>query len=63
MKVFLIRHAETVTSGKSYAGRSDVPLNQRGREQARRLAQRMANSPISLILSSPLSRAMDTAQP
>lgn len=63
MTLFLIRHGETVSSRKTYAGRSDVALNSHGRSQAQIIAQHLANQPISHILSSPLSRAVDTARP
>ncbi len=63
MTLFLIRHGETVSSRKSYAGRSDVALNSHGRSQAHIIVQHLANQPISLILCSPLSRAVDTARP
>lgn len=63
MRVFLIRHGETVTSGRTYAGRIDVPLTDHGRQQARDLATSLSDEPLTYILSSPLSRAMDTARP
>lgn len=63
MRILLIRHGETTTSGRSYAGRSDVPLTPRGHEQARRLAVELAAEPLSHILASPLARAIDTAKP
>jgi probable phosphoglycerate mutase len=63
MIVFLIRHGETVTSGRTYAGRSDVPLTAHGHAQAHRLARCLSNRPLSLVLCSPLVRAMDTARP
>ena len=63
MKVFLIRHGQTVTSGRTYAGRRDVPLTAHGRDQARRIADQLAGEDVSFILTSPLSRAVDTARP
>lgn len=63
MKVILIRHGETSTSGKSYAGRSDVSLTPHGHEQARRIAEGLAVEPLTDMLVSPLSRAIDTAAP
>lgn len=63
MKLFLIRHGETVSSGRTYAGRSDVPLTALGREQARRVAERLQTERVTLILCSPLSRAVETARP
>jgi probable phosphoglycerate mutase len=63
MKIYLIRHGEIASSGKTYAGRSNVPLNERGHGQARRIARDFSGNPIALILPSPLSRAVDTARP
>ena len=63
MKVLLIRHGETTTSGRSYAGRSEVPLTPRGHAQAARLAEDLSETPVTHVLVSPLSRAIDTASP
>ena len=63
MILYLIRHGETVTSGNTYAGRSDVPLTAHGHAQAHRLAQRLARRPLARVLCSPLTRALDTARP
>ena len=63
MKLFLIRHGQTETSGETYAGRIDVPLNDAGRQQALNLSRELSKTPISLILTSPLARAIETAQP
>lgn len=46
----------------AYSGRSDVALTPAGREQARRAAEQLANVGIDAVISSPLSRARDTAQ-
>lgn len=60
----LIRHAETDTVGKSIAGwLPDVHLNETGGKQAELLAQRLAGVPLQAIYSSPLERALETAQP
>jgi probable phosphoglycerate mutase len=40
-----------------------VHLNEAGRTQARRLAERLAQAPITAIYSSPLERALETAAP
>ena len=53
----------TTTSGKTFAGRLDVPLNDEGRRMAERLAHVLSAEPIGRIISSPLSRALDTARP
>src|SRR2546430_15512484 len=50
--------------GKTLAGRkSGVHLNKPGQEQAIRLAQKLAGAGLTNILSSPLERAIETAQP
>jgi probable phosphoglycerate mutase len=49
---------------KRLAGRMpQVHLNQKGRTQAEKLAQRLQHLPIRSIYSSPLERAVETAQP
>lgn len=63
MKVILIRHGETTTSAKIYAGRSDVSLTLHGHEQAAQIADALALEPLTHILVSPLSRAINTAEP
>ncbi|WP_050532722.1 histidine phosphatase family protein [Pseudaestuariivita atlantica] len=63
MTVYLIRHGETITSGRTYAGRSDVPLTDHGRAQAHEIADKLSTQPVSFILTSPLSRAVETAAP
>ncbi|MCL5745502.1 MAG: histidine phosphatase family protein [Acidobacteria bacterium] len=61
---FLIRHAENDYVGRRLAGWSpDVHLNEEGRAQAGRLADRLANTGISVLYSSPLERALETAAP
>jgi len=61
MRLTLIRHGETEHNrGQITLGRADVPLNKRGLAQARALASSFAVAPAA-IYSSPLSRALDTA--
>jgi probable phosphoglycerate mutase len=60
----LIRHATNDFLGRALAGRlPGVRLNAAGREQAERLAERLAGQRIDRIYSSPLERAQETAQP
>jgi broad specificity phosphatase PhoE len=60
--VVLVRHGETVWHvDNRYAGRTDIALTPRGREQAKRLAQWTAAAGLEAIWSSPLSRARETA--
>jgi probable phosphoglycerate mutase len=62
--LFLIRHALTAVTGKTLYGRTPgVSLDDRGREQAERLAERFAGIRLSAIYSSPLDRCVETVQP
>ena len=62
-RMWLVRHGETEWArlGK-HTGRTDIPLTELGREQAASVAARLAGRPFALVLSSPLSRALDTAR-
>jgi broad specificity phosphatase PhoE len=63
VEVWLLRHAETEWSRDGrHTGRTDVPLTEAGRERARALRGRLATRTFALVLSSPLSRARETAQ-
>jgi probable phosphomutase (TIGR03848 family) len=66
MPIFLlIRHGETDFNKKMHiAGRlPDVHINQIGQQQAQSLANELASVPIKAIYSSPLERALETAEP
>jgi ribonuclease H / adenosylcobalamin/alpha-ribazole phosphatase len=59
----LLRHGQTPMSvQKRYAGRSDVPLTDVGRQQAAAAAKRLASAGLGAIVTSPLLRAAATAQ-
>lgn len=62
-RILLVRHGETDwnTTGR-VQGRTDLPLNARGREQAREAAQALAGRGVSRVVSSPLLRATQTAE-
>ncbi len=61
--VLLIRHATNNWVGDRLAGWTpDVHLNEPGQAQAAALAERLAAWPFSAIYSSPLERAVETAQ-
>ncbi|MGA2671545.1 MAG: histidine phosphatase family protein [Dehalococcoidia bacterium] len=64
MKLILVRHGETHWNkdGLIQGGDSDIELNDTGLEQARKLAAFLKNEPIISILSSPLHRAVATAE-
>jgi broad specificity phosphatase PhoE len=59
----LLRHGQTPMSvQKRYAGRSDVPLTDVGVQQAAAAAKRLASAGVGVIVTSPLLRAVQTAQ-
>jgi broad specificity phosphatase PhoE len=61
--VLLIRHAHTHALGRSLSGRGDgVPLSNEGRTQADRLGRALASCPLAAIYTSPLDRAVQTAE-
>src|SRR5450755_4100004 len=61
-RIFLVRHgATTLTAEDRFAGATDVQLSDEGREQVRRLAERLSGEPIAAIYASPLGRTMETA--
>ena len=62
-RVFLIRHGATIlTAEDRFAGDTDIPLSDEGREQTRRLAKRLRTEKISAVYASPLGRTMETAR-
>ncbi|GAA4789598.1 hypothetical protein GCM10023200_25430 [Actinomycetospora chlora] len=63
-ELVLVRHGETVWHHDNrYAGRSDVALTDRGRDQAEQLARWAGITRIDAVHTSPLQRARDTAEP
>lgn len=63
MQLLLVRHAENDWVGDRLAGWTPgVHLNDKGHQQARALGERLAHLPIATIYSSPLERAVETAQ-
>ncbi len=63
---FLIRHGETDwNKPERFRGRSDIGLNANGKRQAEKIAARLARAqsrPVA-VYSSPLTRAIETADP
>jgi probable phosphoglycerate mutase len=61
----LVRHGETdLTAQRRYSGRGEVALSERGREQARATATRIAGivGAGAAVVTSPLSRCTETAE-
>jgi probable phosphoglycerate mutase len=62
-QLWLARHGETDWAALGrHTGRTDVPLNEIGRAQARELGERLRGRRFTLVLSSPLARAAETAR-
>lgn len=66
MSLFVLRHGETAWSrDRKHTGRTDIPLLAEGRGLARQagaVLERLHTQPWSLVLTSPLARARDTAR-
>jgi probable phosphoglycerate mutase len=61
-RVIAIRHGETAWNVDTrIQGQLDIPLNDTGRWQARRMAQALAHEPLQAIYASDLGRAHQTA--
>lgn len=64
MKIYFVRHGQTNNNHKRLIqGRVDAPLNQTGQKQAKTAGQALKAEKVSFdkIISSPLSRALETA--
>ena len=62
-RVFLVRHGATTLSVEDrFAGATDVPLSEEGREQTRRLADRLRREKIAAVFASPMGRTIETAR-
>lgn len=60
---YLVRHGETDWNREEvFRGRFDVPLNDRGRQEAQAAAQRLAAAGLAAVYTSPLARARETAE-
>ena len=63
MALYLVRHGQTDWNlARRFQSRSDVPLNETGREQARRVGARLTGIRFALVKTSPLVRALETAE-
>lgn len=63
MKLYLVRHGETDwNKERRIQGQADIPLNEFGRNLAKKTAFGLKNVPFAACYSSPLERAVETAQ-
>lgn len=63
MEIYLIRHGETDWNKEfRFQGRTDIPLNEYGRELARLTSDALRDVPFDAAFCSPLQRAVETAQ-
>lgn len=61
--VLLVRHGLTATTGQVLTGWTPgVSLDERGRAQAKALADRLAPVPLAAVVTSPLDRCRETAE-
>jgi broad specificity phosphatase PhoE len=62
-ELVLVRHGETEwTLAGKHTGRTDIPLTERGREQARAVGAAVRGRRFALVLTSPLARAAETCR-
>lgn len=62
-EVVLVRHGETEwTRTRQHTGRTDLPLTEEGRNQARLVGQALGDRTFGLVLTSPLRRARETCE-
>ena len=62
-RLILIRHGETPYNvERKFQGSADIPLNDKGRRQAKFAMEALSNTHIDAVYSSPLIRAVETAE-
>ncbi len=67
MKLTIVRHGESIANSKGISQGNqdewmDTPLTEKGKEQARAVAERLKNEDVDIIISSDLKRAKQTAE-
>ena len=62
-RFFIVRHGQSVgNASRLFQGQLDMPLDDRGRAQARGVGQWFAKEAVDAVVSSPLLRAAETAR-
>lgn len=62
-RIFLVRHGETDWNvARRYQGQTDIPLNDKGKMQAQKVAKRLSGEKLAAIYASDLQRAFYTAE-
>lgn len=62
-QIYLVRHSETAwTLSGQATGRTDITLTDRGEQEARELGPRLKSLNFAQVLTSPLQRALRTAE-
>lgn len=63
MKIFLVRHGQDTDNATGILnGRRDTELTELGREQAKKVAEKLKDNNVQIIYASPLKRAYETAR-
>ncbi len=63
LEICLVRHGETEWSREmKHTGRTDKPLTEKGRKDAELVGTRLSGLTFSTVLTSPLTRALETCQ-
>lgn len=63
MNIYIVRHGETQWNKEEvFRGRKDIPLNDTGEKQAKKVGAFFSGMPLKRIASSPLQKALQAAE-
>ncbi len=62
LNLLITRHGTAAADNVVLGGQLDIPLTEKGRQEAEALASRLAGIRVDRIIASPLARALETAQ-
>jgi broad specificity phosphatase PhoE len=61
--IYVVRHGQTDWNLEGrFQGRIDIPLNEKGKNQAKKTKEKLEGIEFDKVFSSPLKRALETAQ-